>query len=306
MSSPDPSHRGIALGGHFAIGEVMYAGHRATMAAAAREGVDLGILVDDVGVKEKVWHYLHGGKARLVESYRDRWQCAQRSCLRSYLPPPTSAPQVIDDEQLDFIVSQLGELVPEGLRYLERMPLASLSGTDRDLFTSVNLALRRDIVPQIVARRVAGYGLPHGISYFRNRRRLLPGVVNIFSEQHLIGIVTKRTRSRYRNKEDSWRQLNQIFYRDPRSRTVMMGIEEVVSEHGSPLCRGIMLALYQELGRAGYSHVFEHYLWNSRVSVAGAQGVYSYIGRRFPFKRDWRLTFRSAYYSDDGDVLPPV
>jgi hypothetical protein len=57
-----------------------------------------------------------------------------------------------------------------------------------------------------------------------------------------------------------------------------------------------MLALYQEVRRLGFTSVLEHYPRKTFLSLAGAQSVFRSIGRRFPQKADWQLSFRTYLY----------
>ena len=292
----------IAFGGHFAIGETCSHGQLTTMRGAEGEDAVVAILVDDVGVRQKTWTYFHGGKARLVANYRDRWQCAASSCLRSYLPLPEDVPSIIDIKQYDKIIAELARLSPASIDYLGRVELDALSTKDRAAYEELSIILRDVVLPSIIEHRVREYGVSTTVNAVGKAKVIRPDCVNAFSEQKLINLVTKRTRRRYGEKSDSWRRLSNLCYVDPESRTVMVGIEHVVSSGGSPLCRGIMLALYQEIARAGFREIVEHYTENARSSLEIAHNLYEVIGRRYPEDRDWQLAFRTYYYQRSGEV----
>ncbi len=293
----------IAFGGHFAVGEACSPGQVTTMRAAQDEDAVVAMLVDDVGVRQKTWCYLHGGRAQLVANYRDRWQCAASSCLRSYLPLPQDVPGLIDTEQYERIIAELRRLSPASLEYLQRVELDELLTADPIAYKELSITLKEAVLPDIVAHRVRDYGIAASVMPYINGQAVRRGCVTVFSEQKLINLVTKRTRSRNRDQRESWRRMRELCFVDPETRTVMLSIEQVVSSRGSPLCRGIMLALYQEVARAGFREIVEHYIENARPSLEVAHNLYDVIGRRYPNERDWQLAFRTFYYRRDGEAV---
>jgi hypothetical protein len=291
----------IAFGGHFALGELCSAAQSGTMARAQAEDAVVAVLVDDVGVRQNTARFVRGGRPLLEADYKDRWRCAETSCLRAYLHPPDEVEQVIDVAQYERIVELLEEQSPKALEYLSKTDVDLLPKANKALYEELSMTFRDVIVPDLVARRLCEYGLTMPVHLYANARKVRPGSVNVYSEQRLINTVTKRTRGREETSRGSWRALGEHVIVDERS--VYINIEQVVSERGSPLCRGIMLALYQEVALAGFREIVEHYAQNAKSSLDLTHNLYDYIHRYFPEQPDWQLTFRTHYYDHNGEPV---
>lgn len=291
----------IAFGGHFALGELCTPAQSGTMARARAEGAVVAVLIDDVGVRQNTARFVRGGRRLLEADYKDRWRCAETSCLRAYLHPPDEVERVIDVGQYERIVELLREQSPKALEYLSKADVDLLPKVNKPLYEELSMTFRNVIVPDLVALRLREYGLTMPVYLYASARKVRSGSINIYSEQRLINTVTKRTRGRTENSSGSWRALGEHVIVDGRS--VAIGIEQVVSERGSPLCRGIMLALYQEVALAGFREIVEHYAQNAKPSLDLTHNLYDFIHRHFPDQPDWQLRFRTHYYDHKGEPV---
>jgi hypothetical protein len=308
--APAARSRGpITFAGHFEIGERITDLHRETIARALEDAAPLSILVNDLGAREKLAAYLYAGLQGLVACYSRRRACSvTRGCVHSQLPAEAEVVRTIDLSVYKKAATLLARVSP-GLAQALRTTDPALSGEEGPAAGPEFACITREtVLPALIADRLQEYGLEdRPSSFYADTHRAELRGVTLFSEQNLLNLVGRRTRCKNAHLAQSWHRLGLLF-KDPESAGVLLGLEEVRSQGGSPLCRGIMLALYQEVRRLGFTSVLEHYPRRTRLSLAGAQDLFRAIGRRFPQDAEWQLAFRTYLYDRErrGAGLPGI
>ncbi|MBI5388923.1 hypothetical protein HZB01_00925 [Candidatus Woesearchaeota archaeon] len=261
----------IIFAGHFNLGERLVPEQLQTVADAKTylaEGTDLGILVGDIGFAQSLEAYLKQGIEGVKEIYTRRLKNAMAcgaGCVISQLPRTDKLLEVIDEAHYMRAVQMLVE------NY----------GASKELtIEQITNTVRETIAPQLIQSTLEVYGLK-------------PEEVKLYSERELRNIVARRLGSQKEDQKESWRtMLKQIT--DPFLYAIFR--TEVEKDRGRAGCRGIMLALYEQLAMQGYEKIVELYPAKHKLSILNAQEVYAHLGRLFPEDKRWKLNFENRFY----------
>ena len=129
--------------------------------------------------------------------------------------------------------------------------------------------LREEIVPDLISRRISDYGLDSN-------------QIQVYSERALRNLVAYRMH-KMRNKD--WPNiLKQI------------GMENAVRNKNTPVCSGILLALYEKVALVGYTRIREFYHENDRVAIENIHGIYAKLQQAFPEDKRWQMKIEDARY----------
>lgn len=277
--------KSIIFSGQFNLGERVTELQKRTVKDALRMRGDLAILVDDIGFAQKVEAYIHSGIAGVVASYEERLEDCTSGCVRAQLPALSSIAEVIDEEQYEDAIMLLEGWMPALL-------FAMKTATDFDSPTYARLRGELDRV----ARE---YIIPHlreiVISHYdfdwddRDLKK--------YSERELRRTVADRTTSRKLTsglRELSWRRQLPEFRAIGKAKYI--GPEMVVNHQGIPVCRGIMLALYEKLAMEGYDRVVQLSPENQRTAIERAETAYRSIEDSLAQTRGRPLMFEDRFY----------
>ena len=219
----------IIFTGHFEIGE-KYSAEMKEMITFGKtiEGKPL-ILVGDIDITNKLVTYIRRGLNGLILLYRIRESNCSSECVLDQLPKTDEEIiNRIDISIFDF----MSEYVKERYSQLYKQ-IANHSFTKKDLDEILN----NEIVPIIIKKRITEYG------YDKEN-------VIIMRCKYLRNIVKRRVSE---NKLKNWTHHSKFSKGDS---GIYLEKEQIVSEIGNPLCRGIMFAFYEEIWNLGNLNLF--------------------------------------------------
>lgn len=257
----------IIFAGHFNLGEIISDRQNQSMAdAVTREG-DLAILVGDIGFAENLETYRRGGVDAIALNHAKRRECSTSGCIRQQIP-----------ESIDLIRANIDSLQYEVAQEVLKFPAVRSKEND-------STRVKGGVIPALIRMRLAEYGLS-GIK------------VRVFSERVLRNLVSYRT-SASRGKNESWRLLPEFSSAESHGgKECYLGVEEIVNQRGSPVCRGIMLVLYETLARQDYKRVVQLYPKEFQHSLEMAQNLYQVLQSHHPTDPRWQLKFENRFYVD--------
>ena len=126
-----------------------------------------------------------------------------------------------------------------------------------------------------------------------------------YSERRLRGKVSSRTRgSRSKPKNGlSWRQLDDFRRED---KAAYIGDQQILNERGMPVCRGIMLALFEEVAMDGHDSVT--YIGESKyaLSTIKAQQLYCAVAESGELGHFKPIEFKNEFYEMHHSQLDQV
>ncbi len=255
----------VTFTGHFNLGERINPRQLATVADALEGEGDLAVLVGDIGFAGNVLAYAGGGEEAVAAIHAKRRACATTGCIRQQVP-----------EAVDDIVPLIDEDLYKGI-------VSTHNTLGKDFTEQVKAS-----IPAIIDERLKAYGLEGND-------------VKVYSETQMRNIVMRRTRGSNEKNPESWRRLPQFLSAEKYGgKECFLAMEEIVSAHGSPLCRGIMLALYETLASDGYERIVQLYPAEQRQSVEMATRLYEVLGKENPEEERWnRLTFENRFYGGE-------
>jgi hypothetical protein len=91
----------FTLGGHFEAFEVPHQEQKRSLIQAISNGGQIGILVGDIGVAEKLRVFRDHGKHGVIEMYKKRINCSKSQCVNLQLPSLSKLDSTIDWEILE-------------------------------------------------------------------------------------------------------------------------------------------------------------------------------------------------------------
>lgn len=208
----------IIFFGHFDIGEKCTSKTKHLLDEVKHLEEDFIVLVGDIGVDVKFINYIQGGIDGLYNTYLQRFQCANSTCIRD---------QIITsyDDFLKSVDASQYEMIKKEILVRNPILLDELM-TDNPPKTSTSelRSIIKDVIDeQIIPQRLAIYGLKN---------------VVVVSERNLRNVVSQRLKKK-RNK-------NWIGIIDKR---------QILTENENPSCRGIMFALFEKLVTMGYREI---------------------------------------------------
>lgn len=270
----------IVFCGTFDIGEVLQPAQLATVEAAKKINGDLAVVVGDIGLAEKLGNYVRLGYKGVAAIYQRRLQCAISGCVSSQLPQLHEISALVDESAFVQMQQMLEEANPE---LAEALKHVSVDITDEEymkLHSPMTLVLREKIIPSMVADRLKIYGLPSSAL--------------IFSERKLRNKVQFRTREEKRHQPESWLHLFDAAEKE--NGWLYLLLTEIESSKGTPTCRGIMLALFEEVANLGYSGLFQFYLKKHFLSLSNAELLYAKLHEQFPQDLRWKLKVEDTFF----------
>ncbi len=301
----------IILAGHFDIGENVTDKQKRTIEDAVKLEGELGILVGDVGVAEKIGAYLKGGIAGVRDTYLDRIVDCETACVMAQLPKEDEILSVIDTAAYEKMAAILREEAPEIAEVLTRVDIDTKNPEYVGIREELQRIVREKIVPELIEDRIQLYGLD-------------PADVTVYSERSLRNRVAHRVRKRAGRGQGSWRHLPG-FYQEGKSTYIVplpedlemeLAMDEetlteraertghafnyptyrVVNRRGVPVCRGIMLALFEKVATEGYEKITQLYDAKHRDAIVKAQAIFQAIAGKLPQTKERRVTFENTFY----------
>ncbi len=133
--------------------------------------------------------------------------------------------------------------------------------------------LNEEIINPLVEERLNEYGTSMKTSH-------------VFREKQLRNRAGVKLRASAQTK-GSWRE----------ELTKTKILDKVLTHQGNtPMCGGILLALYEELANEGYEKVIQIYEKDEKPAVENGITLYQKLHRQFPKDPRWKLTFENQYW----------
>ena len=282
--------KSIAFGGHFDLGERIKDVQQRTIAAARAEGnrerCSIGILIGDIDFNQKVAAYIRMGIEGVKDAYRKRLDRNPSGCVRMQLPETEDEIEArIDEDQYAFAKAIVETKAPRLFRVLKEEDLDVQDQERRGPHHALAELIRNEVVVPLGAQRMIAYGLQRGYQQPE---------VRIYSERELKNVVAVRIRPSRARADASWQQVGQAL-KSPISK---MLFGEVCTSHAIPSCRGILLALYEELATEGFNRVMQHYQQNQYLAIQNAVELYAALNREISDDKRWQLEIRSTFYNE--------
>jgi len=150
----------------------------------------------------------------------------------------------------------------------------------KEAYEKLNNMMIKTIIPKLVKDRMKIYRI---------------NKIKIYSERQLRNLVTKRTRNPKKKieKKLSWKNYPN-FSMDGKAIYLSKSknnISKIVSDDGVPLCRGILLALYEKVSMEGYNRATEFYLEKHKRSLDLAKTLYLLVAKKLPSFENKKLKF---------------
>lgn len=270
----------IVFCGTFDIGEVLQEAQLETVAAAKKTPGDLAVMVGDIGLAEKLGNYIRLGYEGVATIYQRRLQCAISGCVSSQLPQLHEIKNLVDESAFVRMQNMLRRADSALEKALKHTPVDMTDEEYLKLHSKFTFILREKIIPFMVAERLAAYGL--------NPNTL------IFSERKLRNKVQFRTRAEKKHQSESW--LHLFDEAEKKNGWLYLLLTEVETSKGVPACRGIMLALFEEVVALGYSRMYQFYLKKQYLSISNAELVYTKLHEQFPQDPRWKLKLEDTFF----------
>jgi hypothetical protein len=200
-------------------------------------------------------------------------------CVLTQLPKEKELDYIIDLDQYEQAIAILRKENKTIFESLKNDFLYDLSCNFRDEYAKI---VREKIVPFLVRIRLKKYKLERD-------------QIKLFSERQLRNKVSKRTKHQTKRnlKEQSWRQINTLR---EMGKQFLLGPMELVNERGNPLCRGIMLSLYETIAICGYTKIIQLYTKEHHSSLTKAQFLFERVTDQLPQIRGKNLEFEYRWY----------
>ena len=286
----------IVFTGHFDIGEKL-TDLQLQMVEDSRDCVNktdsrLAVFVGDIGLPLKIFAYMTSGIEELKNIYRFRKEqadCDGSQCMLQQLPDENRLSELIDTDQYEAIIDWLSRIHPELYNNLTKLASSGVEpGEDtaegknaQKVMSQLTKVTREEIVPKMVAERIDQY-------------RLNDVNVLTYSERDLRNRVMQRTKTKARaEKKKTWRQIND-FAKEGRS--VRICRNEIVNNRGNPVCRGIMLALFEKVVGDGYTSIDSYYSENQKSAVIQAQSLFQIVSKKLPHLKTNNVNFNNRFY----------
>lgn len=283
------AHQSIVFGGHFDLGEHIREVHMRTITAARANAetilAPVGILIGDIDFNQKVAAYIQQGIAGVKEAYRKRLARNPSGCVRAQIPKETDLDKVIDEAQYSFAAALVEQKAPRLYHEVRTQPLNVQDQEKTGTHQALAHFIRNEVTIPLSAQRMFTYSLRQGQS--------LPEV-RLYSERELKNVVAQRIRPSRANTDQSWKKLRESIL----SPLLCAFLDEVSTKNGIPACRGIILALYEELTQDGFHHVIQHYPQSQQLAIQNAVDLYNALRREFPNDSRWQLTFKNTFYEE--------
>jgi len=267
--------KSIAFAGHFDVFEKPTETQQRTIDDSLK--TELAILVGDIGVAEKLAAYIKGGVEEVKDNYRFRKEDCSSNCVLSQLPSEEELDEIIDKTQYEKAIEILKQQNKTIYNKLKETEVEGLG----ELRTEYSRIVREHITPELVNNRLTSYGITD---------------VKLYSERQMRNIVTRRTmnRSKPRFKKKSWRQIDSFI---ETGKQVRLGPMEIVNERGNPVCRGIMLALYETLTTQGYEKITQLYPTEHHGALTKAQVLFETVKEQLPQTKGKEVQFEYRWYN---------
>ncbi len=261
----------IIFAGHFNLGECISEIERITMQDAIQREGHIGIVVGDIGFAQRVLAYAAQGLEGVTISYSERRQRCTSQCVLKQLPLDDQIVSTIDWDCYERVTRALRRYDPS---LLEQPPQQN---SQERLYTF----LREHIVPALVTERVLAQGGD-------------PLCVQSFGERTLRNYAREQMRPlTQKSAKENWSSLEE--FRVESSGAVYLGNSLLRDEHGTPHCRAIMLALYEQLSKQGYERVIELYPASCSSALINAHTLYEeYVASKLPQTKN--LKFECMFY----------
>lgn len=251
-------YKEIVFAGHFALGEKTTEAQKETIAEALKKNEKLGIVINDIGFRKRLWYYALYGEQQLV------LRCSKPSCSMSRSKIAT---------QLEIDVKAYNEARETLNKHfgLNDLGISEFPRSDDQNYRSL---VRSEIVPSLIKRRLREYEVD------------IPSE-NIFLETTLRNVASMRLKNSRSTGTKTW--VPQIQ---------RLGIEHLVRSDDtlSPTCGAIMLALYEKVNEKGYNQITQYYPKPDEPAIENARALCTALHKMFPEDPRWNLTFQNKYF----------
>lgn len=247
------------VAGTFEIGERVREEQFQAIARANVLGGDVVILVNDIGLAQKLLAYELGDTDAINALYAERLLCAKTGCQISQLPKTKEEVALFRDDA--------------ALRTMLKVLRAYTDSCD---FSDVQRVCQNVIVPEQIRERIRLYGVD-------------AQQVRIYTERHLRNQVSRALRIRYAHQPQSLVPF--IRRAQERHQGVALLLEELQSARRIPTCRAIVLQLYINLSQE-YSSVLILQESLHQLAFENAGELYTQLHRVFPHDSRFQLTIQ--------------
>lgn len=208
------------LAGTFEIGERVRSAQVEAVRKARMFDGDLCILVNDLGVAEKLLAYEQHKSAGVDKLYAQRLACARSGCQITQLPKTQEDVDAYRDD--------------EALKRMLKTLRAYTSSHERSVVQNI---CTKVIVPAEVKHRLEIYNLSKHTARF-------------FFERELRNEASRHLRAKFKHSTNSLVPL--VEYAQAHRQGLALLLEELQSQNRMPTCRAIILELYTTLARSDY------------------------------------------------------
>ncbi len=269
--------RRIIFAGDFSVFESLREVQQRTIDDALELDADIAIFVEDLGVGDKLAAYIKGGIEAVKDVYRFRREDCGSRCVIVQLPSENELDLVIDVEQYEKALRMLVEEDLGIVEFLKENDTERDNGAYLKIHAEYQRILRERIVPELVLDRVKKYGL-------------VEFDVKLYSERKLRNFVRHRVK---KTGPMGWRNI-QSFRRS--GGQISLGSMIVVNHRGIPICRGIMVALYEQVAAEGYNELIQYCPKEYYLASTKAQLVYQAVAEQLPQTRGRNMQFIYRWY----------
>lgn len=244
------------VAGTFEIGEKVREEQLQAIERAKASGADIVMLVNDIGLAQKLLAYESGSTDAVNALYAERLLCAKTGCQISQLPKTTDEVALFRDDAA-----------------LRTMLKVLRAYTDSRDLSNVQRVCQNVIVPEQIRERLRIYGVD-------------AQQVRVYTERHLRNQVSRSLRMRYAHQPQSLAPL--ILKAQAKHQGVALLLEELQSARRIPTCRAIVLQLYINLSQ-GYDSVLMLQEPLHQLAFENAGELYTQLHRVFPHDPRFQL-----------------
>lgn len=263
----------IIFSGHFELGEQLTKQELLSIQAAQKYSGQQAMVVNDIGFVERCLAYHRDGLAGVKELYFQRMVCATTGCTLSQLPAPGDLAMVIDDELFQAVAQQY------------KLWKASINFEPTKL--DIASFFKTQVIPKFIEQRLRDYGLD-------------PKEVKIYSEKQMRNRAELRLRKERSKSEKSWLKL--LSQAEQQKSLMALLLPEVKKNSGTPSCRGILLALYEQVALEGFTEIIQLYEQKQYLAIQQASDLYAAIHSSFPNDSRWSAKIQNHYFDDHGEI----
>ncbi|MFH1440100.1 MAG: pyridoxal-phosphate dependent enzyme [Candidatus Woesearchaeota archaeon] len=297
----------IIFSGHFDLGEKIYQMQMFTVDNAKshletlkkeNETVDLAVLVGDIGFEDKVFAYIREGIEGVKKIYKNRInECDSQCVLEQLVDKEDRLDEIIDIKIYEKSEGFLKEKAPEIVDKIKKNQ--ELNQDEKAMFNKI---MKEYIIPSAIYFGIFELGLREsGSNLFRLQRDGQVFEFNkfpkLYFEKEMRNQVKRRCEGKRKGKK--WSELSG-FRKE--GEEVRINGQQVVNDKGIPICRGIMLALYETLTAEGYGKICQHYKYDNQRSLVSAEQLFESTKDELPHVARRDVEFVDIFYTTGGKM----